>query len=193
MSLHTQKKEIFFITNNPYKVEELKEIFEPHNIEIKHVRHAIKEIQTDDIDAIIIDKTLKAFEYLMKPVIVDHSGLSIDALGGLPKGLTQLFWDSLQGDKICKIVDTLNNRKANAVTCLGFCDGKNIYSTNSVLEGQISDIPKGGRDFQWDSIFIPEKQTKAYSEMTVSEKNKISQRKKAATTLISKLKQTHYL
>lgn len=187
------KAEIYFVTNNHYKFEEFRTLLAPFNIELRQYTIAIKEIQTDDMRAIIIDKTTKAFEQVMRPVLVDHSGLSLECLEGMPMGLTQLFWDKLKGDKICSMATSLKSRKAKAVTFLGFCDGKNIYTSDYEKEGQISDVPKGTRAFQWDTIFIPQGHSKTYSEMDLAEKNKISQRGLATKKLFKQLKQQNVL
>lgn len=175
-----------FISSNPYKVEEVEKLTSGYGITITHINYKINELQTDDILLLLRNKTLQAFEKYRLPVMVDHAGLYIDCLAGMPGALTQLFWDRL-GSKICEIVNFYGNDSAQASTAIGLCDGKQIYLRESKKSGKITDHPRGSRSFQWDTIFIPEGETRTYAEMTVPEKNLISQRKIAIESLFNDL------
>lgn len=175
---------LYFVTHNSKKIEEFSQLFIDSGIELVELGYEICELQTEDMDVIIKDKTLKAFDYLRHPVLVDHSGLSLDALGGLPRGLTQLFWDKLQG-RICNITHALGNSKANALTSLGYCDGKMIHTIHRQLNGTIAENYRHGyRNFQWDNIFIPDGHDRVFSEMDIDEKNLFSQRANAVKELL---------
>lgn len=184
--------EIYFVTKNEFKFEELNNLFSDHGIKLIQFPYpcGINEIQTKDISTIILDKVIKAFSIVMHPVIVDHSGLSLDAFGGLPMGLTQVFWDALE-ENIAEIVIQLNNTRAKAITALAFCDGKNIYTSQAELAGTIVQNPIDATDrkFQWDTIFMPEGKSVTFSKMTVEEKNKISQMAVSVKDLAEKIKQ----
>lgn len=175
---------ILFASQNPFKAEELIPLADEAGISLRHVELQINELQTMDTDALIRDKTLKAFSQLRLPVIVDHASLAIDSLGGMPGNLTQLFWDRLE-DKICSMVHFLGNPEAVARTTLGYCDGKKLYSFAAEQKGEIAKHPEGNREFQWDTIFIPTSYSATYAEMPVTDKNQFSQRKKAFDELLS--------
>jgi len=177
----------FLITNNPYKAEEIERIVAAYGISMYHIDFKINELQTSDIMLLVRNKTLQAFERYRLPVIVDHAGLYINCLSGMPGALTQLFWDNLE-DKICSIVNHFNDTVAAASTAIGVCDGKRIYLKESRIAGNISDSPRGTRSFQWDTIFIPDGETKTYAEMTIDEKNQISQGKIAITDIFQELR-----
>lgn len=165
---------IRFVTNNMKKLEEVQTLLD--NIEVVPAKLKIEEIQTEDVDRLVKDKLLKAFERVGRPVFVEHTGLYIESLNGFPGGLTQVFWDKLEADRFSKLFGSLETTKAIAETTIGYCDGKNIYFFKGEISGSISSEPKGNRDFQWDCVFIPEGQTQTFSEMG-NKKNEISMRK----------------
>ena len=121
------QNEIVFISQNPYKFEEFKLLFDGSSIPIVHMRRELKEIQSDDLKEIVRRKTLDGFAEIGRPVLVDHTGLFIEAWNGMPGGLTQLFWDTLGGERICRMVDTGQHRNAIARTVLGYCDGRKLH------------------------------------------------------------------
>lgn len=177
---------IYLATNNPFKLEEVKAIAIPFGIAIEAYSCDIRELQTTDRKHLIRNKTVEAFTRLRYPVVVDHASLEIRALKGMPGTLTQLFWDTLQG-RICEVVVALGDSHARAVCTVGFCDGQQIYDDEAVVEGNIAPKPRGARFFQWDTIFIPLSESRTYAEMTVPEKNAISQRRVAFENLFRRI------
>jgi len=180
--------DLYFASSNPFKIQELREIGAPHGYDVKAITvNKICEMQTDDLTSLVHDKTLQAFRAARLPVLVDHGGLYLDCLNEMPGGLTQLFWDKLKGKIICDIARALGNKGASAVATIGYCNGKRIYTYSGKVKGTIADAPRGVRDFQWDLIFIPDGHTKTYAEMTIPDKNAISQRRIAFEQLLSDL------
>lgn len=177
---------IYLATNNPFKVDEVKAIAASFGFDIDAFDCNIRELQTTDRKQLIRHKTVEAFTRLRCPVLVDHASLEIESLNGMPGTLTQLFWDNLQG-RICDVVASLGNSRARAICTVGYCDGRKLYDDEGLVEGNISPKPIGTRSFQWDTIFIPHAETRTYAEMTIPEKNVISQRKLAFERLFSKI------
>lgn len=175
--------DIYFLSSNKYKIKEVKNILTINNVNIIPISKKINEIQSDNIEDIVIDKVIKAFHEIRRPIIVEQTGLLIKDFGNLPGGLTQIFWDALQADKFCKYFSNNGHSKCTAKTIIGFCDGKQIKTFEGKIQGVITHKPKGNRDFQWDCVFQPEGYTKTFSEMGIKEKNKISMRKIALDNL----------
>lgn len=170
---------LIFISQNPFKFEELEPMFDEHGLNVLYVERYIKEIQSDNLTEIVREKTLDAFREVGRPVLVDHTGLYIENWNGMPGGLTQLFWNSL-GSRICNMLPDSKHRRAKAKTIIGYCDGKNLFiEFEGVLDGTIALEPHDGRSFQWGTIFIPNGFDKAYSELTIPKINQISHRSHA--------------
>ncbi len=175
-------KEITLVTSNKFKTQEITEIAKKFSINIIEYNIKIEELQTSNRQALVRNKVIKAFKKIKLPVIVDHASLEIDSLNGMPGPLTQMFWDKLKGG-LCTIAHSLGSPTARAICTVGYCNGKNIFIEEAKVKGKISSSPKGSRKFQWDTIFIPEGQTKTYAEMLIPEKNLISQRQIAFSNL----------
>jgi XTP/dITP diphosphohydrolase len=180
-----------FATSNEYKFDEFKRIFSSMNIDLEHFYVDISEIQTIDMEPIIRDKVVKAYSELSRPIIVDHSGLAMKALNDLPQGLNKQFWDVLK-DQVCDLAHRLGDDRAEIIVYLGFCDGQKIYSVCQADEGRIAPKPAPVGTFHLDRVFIPKGCSTTFAEMTETERDKISYRKKAAEKLIKVLKDIDY-
>lgn len=149
-----------FISSNQVKMQEMKHLFAKRNIQAICVTYKINEIQCLDMAEIVTDKVKKAFKVLKRPVFVEQTGLYIEDFGGLPGGLTETVWTTLGADKFCDFFGSRQNTNAKAVTVIGYCDGKNVRLFEQTLDGSISKVPKGKKEFQWDCVFIPKDESK---------------------------------
>ena len=177
---------LHFVSRNRHKLAEAKQILDPRGVVVLPVERAIEELQATDPRAIVRDKALKAFEYLGEPLFVEHTGLFLDYLNGLPGGLTQIFWDSLEADRFAKLFGR-PDQKALARTLIGYIDGKKCHFFDGEIAGTISAEPRGPREFQWDCVFVPDGYTGTFAELG-DKKNEISMRKIALDKFASFLK-----
>jgi XTP/dITP diphosphohydrolase len=151
----------------------------------------INEIQTEDIDLLVRDKALKAFEKIRRPLIVDHTGLYFSLLNGFPGGLTSVFYDKLKSEGIAAVIGASANSKVQATTVLAYCDGKKINLFKGSIAGEVAKNPVGTEGFQWDTIFVPEGYDKTFAELGDAKKNEISMRKRAFDQLADFLNKSH--
>jgi XTP/dITP diphosphohydrolase len=171
--------EIRFLTRNKGKLQELEALIDRDRYVIIGNDHDINEIQTNDSNLLVRDKVLKAFKIIGRPLIVDHTGLSFDLLGGFPSGLTSVFYDLLQPDGIAKVIGNSPDRRVTATTLIGYCDGRQIYSFEGKVRGTVASTPRGTEGFQWDTIFIPDGYDQTFAELGNKKKNEISMRRLA--------------
>jgi XTP/dITP diphosphohydrolase len=169
---------IRFVSSNTYKIEEVTAILAPVGVTVIPTAIKIEEIQTNDVAKLVKDKLIKAFREIGRPLFVEHTGLYIDGLNGLPAGLTQVFWDSLLADRFAEIVSNFPNPRLVAKTVLGYCDGKRLHFFEGEIAGHVPRTPAGNRDFQWDCVFIPAGETQTFAELG-PRKSEISMRRKA--------------
>lgn len=170
--------EIRFITSNKYKIQEVDDILSKLGYKVTSSELKIEELQTENVQHLVHDKVLKAFDKIGKPTMVEHTGLYIDSLNGFPGGLTQIFWDTLRADNFSTLLGAGPNTKVVAKTVIGYCDGRKIYYFEGEVEGNIAPAPKGSKDFQWDCVFIPQGYSETFAELG-AKKNEISMRKLA--------------
>ncbi|MEP1340601.1 MAG: non-canonical purine NTP pyrophosphatase [Ekhidna sp.] len=176
-----------FLSTNKFKIEEVRSIMSEINIEIIPVDHKINEIQTIDVSDLVYDKCIKAFQKVSRPIFVEHTSLHISSLNKFPGGLTQVFWDTLEADKVAEIFGRMSDPSVKATTRIAFCDGKKVHQFEGEIEGNISSEPRGNKDFQWDCIFIPNGKKQTFAEMG-DEKNNISMRRLALEKFANFLK-----
>ena len=123
--------------------------------------------------------------------LADDSGLEIDLLNKKP-GIFSARWGGANLDfnkAIKRVYRELNkkdkkwkNKKIKArficALSLSFLK-KEIACVLGIVEGKISEIPKGINGFGYDPIFIPNKSKKTFAEMKSSQKYRLDHRYKA--------------
>jgi XTP/dITP diphosphohydrolase len=176
-----------FVSRNRYKLAEATAILGPLDVLVIPVEEVIEELQTTDTKALVRDKALRAFRCLGEPLFVEHTGLYLDHLNGLPGGLTQIFWDSLEANRFCELFGGINN-KVLAKTLIGYIDGKKCHFFDGEIAGTISPEPRGPRGFQWDCVFVPDGFAETFAELG-DRKNEISMRRKALDKFAAFLKE----
>ena len=134
-----------FLSGNEHKLREAVAIMEPIGITVIPLRIKIEELQTPDTEAIVKDKVAKAFHRIGHPLFVEQTGLFIDRLNGFPGGLTQVFWDKLEPDRVSKLFGTGCTTGVTAKTIIGYCDGRSIHYFSGKVRGHIAPEPRGDR------------------------------------------------
>lgn len=178
---------IRFLSANQHKLEEVRKILEPAGVEVLAVKEKIEELQTEDVERLVRDKLSKAFSIIGRPLFVEHTGLYLAGMNGLPAGLTQIFWDKLEADKFTALVRGIGDPSVTAKTVLGYCDGRQIHMFSGEVQGTVPEHPVGPRDFQWDCVFVPNGHTETFAEMG-DRKNEISMRRRALDAFAEFLK-----
>lgn len=167
---------ITYNSTNKWKQKEIKNFydknnvwFKQNNIEFEFQKIDITELQSGTLEEIVKHKAKEAYRRIRRPVLVEHTCLKITALNDLPNHLTGEIWKILGGYKICEIVKNSWSNHAEAVTMLGYCDGKKVRVFEGSCHGKIASEPRGNSEFQWDTIFIPDGQdfkSQTFAEMT---------------------------
>ena len=129
------------------------------------------------------------------PTIADDTGLEVDFLNGAPGVYSARFAGEgcSYADNVNKMVNELKDvptdkRGAIFKTCMVFVDKNLELSTEGIVEGYITEVPKGIGGFGYDPLFHVKNIGKTFAEMSIEEKNKISHRGKAIENLSSLLK-----
>lgn len=156
------QQSLTFITSNQSKAEQLSRYL--HQT-VAHQRVELTEIQSLDIEEVVAHKVKEAFSRLKTPVLVDDNGLTISAFGRLPGTFIKFFEQELGYEGLCRLVDTAEDRSAQALVTIGYSDSEQVETFTGVLEGMIADHPKGTGGFGWDNIFIPKGYIQTRAEM----------------------------
>jgi XTP/dITP diphosphohydrolase len=158
--------EALFVTSNPNKAREAAEIL---GVEMRSVGLDLPELQALDVAQVAVAKAAAARATLGdpdSPVLVEDSGLVIDAWNGLPGALTKWFLRSVGNEGLLKMLSGEENRSARAVcaVAIAVADGSVRVFVGEV-EGNIATEPRGSGGFGWDPIFVPEGHTETYAEL----------------------------
>lgn len=180
---------IRFLSANQQKLLEVRTILEPVGVDVIPVSRQIEEIQTENEVELVRDKLIKAFSIIGRPLFVEHTGLYLDGLNGLPAGLTRIFWNRLEAERFTTLVQGLDTACVTAKTLLGYCDGRSMTLFEGQLRGTIASKPAGNDGFQWDCVFIPDGHSQTFAEMG-EYKHEISMRRLALNKLATHLKRS---
>jgi XTP/dITP diphosphohydrolase len=183
---------LIMVTGNDHKFAEASTIGCELGLEIEQARIRLVEIQTADIDKIVVRKAKDAFARIGRPLFVEHTCLHIEFANGLPAGLTRTFLKTLGDDKVCELFGVPGRNKATGKTTIGYCDGRKVHQLDGELHGVIAERPSGEltgwEQFGWSRLFIPDGYSRTLSDLGIAEKNKFSMRRAALTKLAAFLK-----
>jgi XTP/dITP diphosphohydrolase len=123
--------------------------------------------------------------YTGLPAVSDDSGVTVDALNGMP-GILSARWAGKHGDDRANLdlvlaqVADLDDRGAAfvCVAALVLPDGRE-WTTTGVLPGSLAREPRGSNGFGYDPIFVPDGTTTTTAELTPADKDAISHRGRA--------------
>ncbi len=172
-------KTIKLITGNEGKFKEMSEIAEREGIQLEWINCPKVEVQADTIEEISIHSAIDSYLSFKSPLIVDDSGLFVEALNGFPGPYTKFVRKTIGINGILKLLSNVENRRSKFETVITFTDGKKTLTFHGDVVGKVSEEPKGERGFGFDPIFIPDGSHKTFAEMDISEKNRYSHRSKA--------------
>lgn len=143
-----------FITGNQNKVDYLSKTV---GMELPYQKIDLDEIQSPDPIVVAEHKVRQAYEIIKKPVLVEDTSLSFDALDGLPGTFVKFFVEAENGlENMCRMLDGLKDRSAYASAIYAYYDGMNLQIFSGRLNGTIASSPRGEGGYGWDQIFEPE-------------------------------------
>ncbi|MBI5390826.1 RdgB/HAM1 family non-canonical purine NTP pyrophosphatase [Candidatus Woesearchaeota archaeon] len=153
---------ITLITHNPNKVKEFKYILEPL-VTVNHLDLEYPELRSDSNQDIAEMSAKQLAEKFQKQVVVEDSGIFIEALGGFPGTCSAYCYKRIGLDGILKLMKGTKDRRAYYLSAIALCEpGKKPISFIGKDEGTIA-LKKTGK-FGWghDPIFIPKGKKQTY-------------------------------
>lgn len=165
-----------FATGNQHKREEANAILWGG---LERIDLDLEEIQSTSVEEVVAHKAKLAYQLTGSPVFVEDVGLRFEARNQLPGALIKRFLKELGTQGLIDQLSSFENKKAEAICCVGYYDGEKVHSFTGIVKGSIASVPQGTTNFGRDPIFIPEGSEKSFAEMSAEEKNAISHRKLA--------------
>jgi XTP/dITP diphosphohydrolase len=188
-------KTLIFATNNLNKVIEIRSILDS-SFKILSLAEAGIHIDIPEpyetLEENAIEKSRVIYNFNKTDCFAEDSGLEVHALKGEPgvKSARYAGSDKNFDENITKLLNNLKGveeRSAHfrTVICLTINGKHNIFE--GICEGIITDERRGDCGFGYDAVFIPNGSLKTFGEMSLSEKNIFSHRRKATEKLIAYL------
>lgn len=174
-----QKLTINFATSNKNKVKEFKQILEPE-IKVNHIEILYPELRSDDPEEIAKQSAEMLANKLNKAVVVEDSGLFINALNDFPGTCSAYIHKRIGLKGIIKLMQDIKDRECTYKSAVAYCKpGKKSISFLGEEKGKVAESIKGNHGFGHDPIFIPENSNKTYGEIKNCEKIKKFRRRAA--------------
>ena len=188
---------LIFATQNPNKVEEVREALN-HAIPIVSLPEAGVFIEIpepfDTLQENAREKARVISQFTNEDCFGEDTGLEVDALHGEPgvksaryAGEERDFRKNLQ--LLLKNMEGVEDRKARFRTVIALHWKSDFHFFEGVCQGEILLQPIGELGFGYDPIFKPEGGQKSFAQMTLSEKNIFSHRRKAMDQLVKFLRE----
>ena len=130
------------------------------------------------------------------PCVADDSGVSVDALNGMP-GVLSARWAGGHGDDAAnlslllgQIQDVPDERRGAAfVSCCALVSSSGSVVVRGEWPGTIAREPRGTGGFGYDPIFIPAGGSVSAAELTPEQKDAASHRGRALAQLVPALRE----
>lgn len=180
-------------TTNPGKLREIEGILHGLPIALVTLRDFPGVAEPEETGATFAENArLKALYYAAAtrlPSVADDSGLEIDALDGAP-GVHSARWHGTDyAWKFQKIHERLRARGVSTSPARFVCHvaladgGRIVHEASGVVEGRISDEPRGTNGFGYDPIFFYPPFGCTLAELDSERKSQVSHRGKAFAAL----------
>ncbi len=173
------RDKLVLVTQNKHKLAELRPLFEKFDVSFETTSVEKFEIRADDVEAVAHEAAITAYDALKRPVVLDDTGLFVDALNGFPGTYSAYVLKAIGNAGILRLMNNIDERAAKFVTAVGYADGDAIQTFVGVMSGNIARTPAGEEGFGYDPIFVPQGETRTYAQLSLSEKVNISHRTKA--------------
>src|SRR5258705_6794822 len=172
-------------THNPGKLAEMRELLAPHGVEAISAGDlglGEPEETGDTFSANARIKAVAAAQSAQLPAFADDSGLVVDALDGAP-GIFSARWAGPNKDftvampRIERLLQergatTPSQRSAHFVSslCVAWPDD-HLEEVEARADGPLVWPPRGTAGFGYDPIFMPDRHTRTFGEMSSLEKH----------------------
>jgi XTP/dITP diphosphohydrolase len=189
--------QLVFASSNKNKIKEIRELMPPA-INLVRLQDLGVEQDIPETAGTIEGNALLKAAFVSRSYMVncfaDDSGLEVEALNGSPGVYSARYAGEPANDlnnveKLLRNMKGKTDRRARFKTVIALIMDEKEYCFEGIINGTISEYPRGNNGFGYDPVFIPTGYAKTFAEMDFSEKNKISHRAIAIQKLLAFLNQ----
>jgi XTP/dITP diphosphohydrolase len=191
---------LIFATNNQNKINEIKASLS-NNLEIITLQDAGINIDIPEphqtLEENATEKSTVIHKLTNQNCFSEDTGLEVEALAGEP-GVRSARYAGDEADNkknialLLKNMQGITNSTAQFKTVISLILNNKEHQFIGICKGQLINNEIGNKGFGYDSIFVPNGDTRTFAQMDIEEKNKYSHRKKALAQLIEFLNRCEY-
>ena len=197
-------EKLVIATHNPGKLREIQDLLAPLGIACVGAAE-LGLPEPEEIGNTFVDnadlKAREAADLSGLPALADDSGLSVDALHGLP-GIFSARWAEDEAgnrdfaramERVWREVETTGpeaSRDAHFACALSLArpDDGQVQSFEGRVDGTLIWPPRGDKGFGYDPMFVPVGYDLTFGELDPEEKHRISHRADAFRKLVAALR-----
>lgn len=180
---------VVLATRNEGKVRELQRILAPYSLSLEGASYDPGPETGSSFAENALAKAVEGVARTGLPSVADDSGLTVDALNGMP-GILSARWAGRHGDDAANLslvlaqLADVSARGASFVCAAAYAlpDGRSAVVLGE-LRGTLLTAPRGTGGFGYDPIFVPEGYDVTTAELTPEAKDAISHRGQAFRAL----------
>ena len=183
---------LLLATRNPGKLAELQRLLESAvpGVAVVGLRDVPEYPEAPETGATFAENALlkarEAVRYTGLPAVADDSGLTVDALNGMP-GVLSARWSGRHGDDAAntalllgQLADVPDERRGGAFVCAAAV----VTPDGAEWRGTVIREKRGTNGFGYDPVFVPEGLELTSAELAPAEKDARSHRGQAFTALV---------
>ncbi len=171
---------LYFATGNRNKFAEVEAILAGFGLTVHRLRTRKIEIQSSSLKEIAFTAALQIAEGNRTPVLVEDTGLFIEALRGFPGPYSSFVYRTIGNEGILRLMKGKRNRAAVFRSAVAFSPRPgDAHAFLAQTTGRVAARMRGAH-WGYDPIFEPDGEGGlTYAELPRSRKNQISHRSKA--------------
>ena len=192
---------VVLATRNAGKIAELRRILAPYDVELVGLDDVPPYEPAPETGATFAENALakacEAVRHTGLPAVADDSGLTVEALNGMP-GVLSARWAGRHGEDdannallLAQLGDVPDERRGAAFVCAAAyaLPGGDSGVVTGEMRGTLLREPRGTGGFGYDPLFVPTGMTRTSAELAPEEKDDISHRGQAFRALAPLLAQ----
>jgi XTP/dITP diphosphohydrolase len=188
---------ILLASRNAKKLAEMRRIVEPAvpHLHVLGLDDVAPYDEVPETGATFADNALikarEGFAHTGLPTVADDSGLTVEALNGMP-GVLSARWSGRHGDDLAnlelvlgQLADTPDDRLGAAFECaVALVSTSGEVVVHGRMPGRLIRAPRGDNGFGYDPIFVPEGYELTSAELPSAQKDAISHRGQALRAIV---------
>lgn len=168
-----------FVTTNNHKFTEVSDILKEFNLVVEQVDFDYAENHDASLEEVASTASVEVSTKLNRPIILEDTGIFFDAYEGFPGALPKFVFNTLGYRGIFKLLEN-EKRDVYFKTVAAYCEPEGTPKLfTGIMRGKITnEVYDQNKDaMPYDRIFIADRlPDKVFSRLSITEKNKLSQR-----------------